>query len=155
MMIFNKKGSIAGTLILLVVIILAAVIYFGYEKYKERLYITLYDNTTFDRKIDIPPFVERLTEKNQELIGECDLKIGTSFDQICTFYNEYCKEHGYVFEFTHESLKISLTRKYEIEGTIQGNVLRLRWYPNLNGKNSGLARKHFGYVKIKPVSEDE
>ena len=78
---YNKKGNLATFITLFIIILLSAIIYIGYQKYQERFFINFYDDSSMDHFLEIPGYCERLTDANKELIGECDLKIGTSFEQ--------------------------------------------------------------------------
>ena len=153
-LINNKKGGAAGFILLFIVITLSIIIYIGYQKYQERYYINIYDDETIDRVIEVPPFVDRLTAANKELIGECDLHIKTSFQQIIEFYDSYCHKCGFSFKSTNNSFNISIRKNYDIEGSLVGEDLLMRWYPVLNKNQAQKARKLFGSIKKKPEKEE-
>lgn len=150
----NKKGGAAGFIVLFIVVSLSIVIYVGYQKYQERYYLNVYDNETIDRIIELPPFVDRLTSSDKELIGECDLHIKTSFQQIVEFYKQYSHKCGFSFESSVNNLKISIRKNYVIEGSLVGEDLLMRWYPVLNTSQSKKAKKLFGSIKKKPEKEE-
>ena len=150
----NKKGGIAGFIVLFIVVSLSIVIYVGYQKYQERYYLNLYDNETIDRLIELPPFVDRLTSSDKELIGECDLHIKTSFQQIVEFYEQYSHKCGFSFKSSTNIFEISIRKNYVIEGSLVGEDLLMRWYPVLNTKQSNKAKKLFGSIKKKAEKEE-
>ena len=148
----NKRhGSVASLLIFITVIALCLIIYFGYGSYREKYYINIFDNKTQNRIIDVPPFATRLTDADRELIGECDLHVGTSFDQVCNFYESFSKTHGFGFSFTDKSLRLEVRRGFAIDGTLEGNKLSLRWIPNLAPNQVSKCKKLFGEIKHAPV----
>lgn len=151
----NKKGSAVVLLLLFVIIVLSIIIYFGYYWYQEKYYINLYDNTTIDRTIEIPPYVERLTEANKELIGECDLRVIASLQQVIEFYRSYSHKCGFEFEATSNSFKMTIRKGYVIEGNQKGTNLEMRWIPDLDGKQITKAKKLFGKIKIATKKEDD
>ncbi len=151
----NKKGGAATTIFVIIIIILGTVIYFGYKSYNEKYYINLYDDLTFDKVLEIPPFTERLTEVNKELIGECDLKIGTAFEQVSSFYQSYCKRCGFVFEGGgNKSFNMTIRQDYIIKGTLNKENLELRWIPVLHPNQISKTVKLFGDIK-KETKEDK
>ena len=149
----RRKGSLLAAILLFIVGILSVIIYLGYKSYKERYYINLYDEKTIDRVIDVPPFTERQTEANKELIGECDLLIGTTFAQATDFYASFCKARGFGFEPKGNSFSMVIRKGYIVVGTKNNSVLELRWYPNLNAKQASKCRKLFGQVKMQPEED--
>lgn len=151
----NKKGSAATFLSLFVIIVLSIVIYYIYTGYIHRYYINIYDNKTIDRTIEIPPFVERLTDSNKELIGECDLRVGTSFQQVTDFYKSYSKQCGFSFESTEYDFHMTIRKEYVIEGKLMGSDVLLRWIPDLSPKQLVKAKKLYGKIKTPPIKEDE
>ena len=152
--IYNKKGGAAGFILIFIIVSLSIIIYIGYQKYQERYYLNLYDDETIDRTIELPPFVDRLTSSDKELIGECDLHIKTSFQQVTEFYDQYSHKCGFSFESTTNSFKISIRKNYIIEGSLVGEDLLMRWYPVLNKNQTQKAKKLFGSIKKKPEKED-
>ena len=153
-LIYNKKGGAAGFILLFIIVSLSIIIYVGYQKYQEKYYLNIYDNETIDRIIELPPFVDRLTSSDKELIGECDLHIKTSFQQIVEFYDSYSHRCGFSFESTASNFKISVRKNYEIEASLVGEDLLMRWYPVLNTSQSKKAKKLFGSLKKKPEKEE-
>ena len=153
--IYNKKGGAAGFILLFIIISLSIVIYIGYQKYQERFYINIYDNDTIDRVIENPPFIERLTSADKELIGECDFHIKTSLQQIQDFYQQYSHKCGFSFKKTTNGFEISTRKDYVIEATLVKEDLLLRWVPVLNPDQLAKAKKKFGKIKRKPIKEEE
>lgn len=148
----NKKGGAAGTIVFIIVLILSIVIYIGYKNNLKNHYINLYDNQVKDLTIEIPPFTERLTDPDKELIGECDLKVGTSFEQVCSFYQSYASKCGFYFEALDNSKSFNMTvrKGYTIKGTPNNNIMELRWIPVLNYNQVDKAKKLFGDIKREP-----
>ncbi len=153
-LIHYKKGEASTYILLFIIISLSIVIYVGYQKYQEKYYLNIYDNETIDRVIDLPPFVDRLTSSDKELIGECDLHIKTSFQQIIEFYDQYSHKCGFSFESTVNNFKISIRKNYIVEGSLVGEDLLMRWYPVLNSSQTQKAKKLFGSIKKKPEKEE-
>ena len=153
-LINNKKGGATGFILLFIIITLSIVIYFGYQKYHERYYINIYDNETLDRTIEIPPFAERLTDSNKELIGECDLQIKTSLQQVIEFYKSYSSRCGFSFGVLPNGFIITLRKDFELEAKINDTTLQMRWIPVLDAKKVRKAIKLYGDVKRKPAKEE-
>ena len=152
--IHNKKGEAASYILLFIIISLSIIIYVGYQKYQEKYYLNLYDNETIDRTIELPPFVDRLSSADKELIGECDLHIKTSFQQIIEYYDAYSHKCGFTFESSINNFKISIRKNYIVEGSLVGEDLLMRWYPVLNPSQTQKAKKLFGSIKKKPEKEE-
>lgn len=151
----NKKGGVAGGVIIFIIVLLSLLIYFGYINYNEQHYINVYDDITQDVILEVPPYTERITEANKELIGECDLKVGTSYEQVASFYGGYCKRCGFEFEGKKNSFIITIREDYSITGNLNGNVLELRWVPVLHSNQIAKTEKLFGSIKKKPEENSE
>ena len=146
----NPMGgfSFDSAFILTIVTIGLLVLYYFLEHKKNGL--------TFDKVLEIPPFTERLTEVNKELIGECDLKIGTAFEQVSSFYQSYCKRCGFVFEGGgNKSFNMTIRQDYIIKGTLNKENLELRWIPVLHPNQISKTVKLFGDIKKETKEEKE
>ena len=126
----NKRGFL-GIVFIVLLIVGALGLYFGYKWYNERYYVTLYDGNMV-RYIDIPPFCERETPASGELTGKCVLNIGTSVDQASGFYKGMCDRYGYIYSTDKDKIKIEVHRNYVINGEFKDGKLHLKWQPKLN-----------------------
>lgn len=152
----SKKGGVLGISLFIIVVLLSVVIYYVYNAYYYRYYINIYDEKTVDRVLEIPPFTERKTEPDRELIGECDLLIGTSFNQVKEFYSSFCIERGFEYKASADGFSIETRRGFFIEGkVVGGNILQIRWVPVLNSRQTVKCLKIFGKVKRPDTSEDD
>ncbi|PKL48782.1 MAG: hypothetical protein CVV42_08240 [Candidatus Riflebacteria bacterium HGW-Riflebacteria-2] len=129
----GNRAGFAGLVILLVLIVGLVGVYFGNQWFNQRYYIKLFDGDKI-RLIDIPPFAERVTSAEHELVGICDINIGTSKDQSNNFLKSMCNSYGYLCTVGENDIKIEIRRQYYIEGKYEGNFLKLRWTPVLPEK---------------------
>jgi hypothetical protein len=127
----NRARGFIGTILIILLIVGALGLYFGYNWYNERYYVTLYDGDMV-RYMDIPPFCERETPASGELTGKCVLNIGTSVDQASGFYKSMCNRYGYIYSTDNDKIKIEVHRNYIINGEFKGGKLYLNWQPKLN-----------------------
>lgn len=148
----NRKGGAAGTIIFIIILILSLVIYFGYRNNIKNHYINIYDNQVKDLLIEVPPYTEKISDPDKELIGECDLKVGTTFEQVCSFYQSYASKCGFYYETLNDSKSFNMTirKGYTIKGTPNNNIMELRWIPVLNYNQADKAKKLFGDIKREP-----
>ena len=128
-----SRGSVAVLIILIVVILGLIGVYFGNQWFNQKYYIKLYDGENI-RYIDIPPYAERETSADYELVGVCDLNVGTSKDQANDFLKSTCNRYGYLCNVGENDIRIEIRRHYYIEGKYEGNYLKLRWTPSLPDK---------------------
>lgn len=117
-------------------------LYLGYQWYNQRYYITLYDGN-MTRYIDMPPFAERISSANRELIGECIISIGTSSEQASHFFKSMCDRYGYLFVLKENGLTMEIRKNYAIEGDYTEGKLKLTWKPVLSEKMKKRAQSLF------------
>ena len=137
----SNRGFLGFVIFFLIIFGLVG-IYFGYQWYNQRNYINLYDGD-MTRRIDTPPFAERLTSSDRELLGECVLSIGTSLDQTSDFYKGMSDRYGYMFALTETGLSMEIRKNYSVVGTFAGGKLTLNWNPILNAKMKKKAESLF------------
>ena len=137
----NNRGFLAVVFILLL-IVGGIGIYYGYQWHSQRNYIVLYDGS-MTRNIDTPPFAERLSSSDRELIGECVLAIGTSLEQTSDFYKSMSDRYGYLFNVTEGGLTMEVRKNYKVTGTFAEGKLTLTWTPVLNEKLKKKAQSLF------------
>ncbi|MBU1108186.1 MAG: hypothetical protein KKB51_16055 [Candidatus Riflebacteria bacterium] len=130
--VVGRSGQ-AGLILLFVVIAGLVGVYFGNQYFSQKNYIRLFDGEAI-RYLDIPPYAQRLTSADQELIGVCDISIGTSPDQATNFLKTTCNSYGYLCTAGEESVQIEIRRNYLLKGIYEGNKLKLRWTPVLPEK---------------------
>ncbi len=126
----RAKGGFLGLVILFLFVGGLIGLYFGYQWYNHRYYIKLYDGS-MTRYLDVPPFAERLSTADQELIGECTLAIGTSDEQASQFYNSMSNRLGYLFGAKDKGWTIEVRRNYIVSGEFNSGKLNLKWEPVL------------------------
>ncbi len=139
----KRKGS---AIIILTVLIFGAIgLYFGYYFFLEKNYIALYDGNIV-RYLDIPPYCSRETPATHELKGECTIRIGTSNEQMNSFFGSMCHRKGFIFETdeNNKKIKISIPGGYAVTGQYTENELILSWDPVLSAKQLTRYRKLFG-----------
>jgi len=129
----ERKGGVTGLVIFIVVVLGLVGVYFGNRWFNEKYYIRLFDGENI-RYLDVPPYGERITDAELELIGVCDLNIGTSKEQSNDFLENACNRYGFLWVAEEDSIRIELRRNYLIKGDYQGNQLKLRWTPILPEK---------------------
>ncbi|NCB38943.1 MAG: hypothetical protein EOM80_09245 [Erysipelotrichia bacterium] len=117
-------------------------LYLGYKWYNQKYYIALYDGN-MTRYLDIPPFAERLTPSNRELLGECSIAIGTSSDQTNHFFKGTCDRYGYIYSLKENFFTIELRKNYVIKGEFADGKMKLTWTPSLNDKMKKRAQALF------------
>jgi len=124
-----RKGFL-GIIVLILFVGGIIGLYFGYNWFNQRYYIALYDGQ-MTRYLDIPPFAERKTHADLELIGECTLSIGTSEKQARDFLNSMSDRLGYMCNDKDGKMIIEVRRNYIITGEFGGGLLKLNWTPVL------------------------
>lgn len=139
-----RKGFV-GLVILFLLVGGLVGIYFGYEWYNQRNFIKLHDGSMI-RLLDIPPFAERVTSADKELIGECVLSIGASEEQASQFFNSMSNRMGYLFAASEQGFTIEVRRNYIVKGEFANNKLNLTWEPVLP---SGLKKKALAIAPAK------
>ncbi len=128
----SNRGFLGFVVFFLIIFGLVG-IYFGYQWYNQRNYIVLYDGE-MTRRIDTPPFADRQTSSDRELIGECVLSIGTSLDQTRDFYKTMSDRYGYLFVLTESGMTMEIRKNYVVVGKFNGGQLTLNWNPVLTEK---------------------
>ena len=152
---FNKKGGAALNTFVLFLLV-CALGYFGYISFRAKGNIMIYDMKGVDVVLPMPPYSERLTDADRELFGECDINVGTTFEQCCEFYKSFCAERGFAFDKPKKKADIFTieTRKgFLITAEFMSNQLRYRWIPELTVSQRKKCTKLFGSVKTKPEEE--
>lgn len=135
----SRKGFL-GFLVLILMVCGLIGIYFGYGWYNQRYFIALYDGG-MTRYLDVPPFSERKTSSELELIGQCTLSIGTSDDQAVQFFKSMSNRLGYLCVVKDNKMTIEVRRNYTVNGEFGGGVLKLSWTPVLPEKLKRQAAK--------------
>lgn len=130
--IVNRSG-LAGFVLLFVVILGLIGVYYGNQYFNQKYYIRLFDGEAI-RYLDMPPYAERLTSADHEMIGVCDVNIGTSPDQVTNFLKSTCNRYGYLCTAGEGTVQIEVRRNYVLKGTYEANKLKLRWTPVLPEK---------------------
>lgn len=149
----NNRGFLAIVIVFL--LILGGVgLYFGYKWHTQRNFINLYDGS-MTRQLDMPPFAERVTDAERELIGECVISIGTSHEQTSDFYKSICDRYGYLFTSTDKGLTIEVRKNYSIAGEYKGDKLSLSWTPVLPEKLKKQAQEKFAAEIAKKAAEKQ
>jgi hypothetical protein len=128
----NRRG-LGTILFLLVLAALLAGLLYGYGIFCEKYYVALYD-AEMVRYIDVPPYARRLDPAVNDLKGQCLLEIGTSQDQVNTFFGAMAKRRGFIFRAkdAEGEIEFEVTPHYLVKGTYKGNQLALRWNPVLS-----------------------
>lgn len=134
-----RKGFLAVIILILIVGGLIG-LYFGFNWYNQRYYIALYDGS-MTRYIDVPPFAERKTSAEFELIGHCVLGVGTSEQQALSFYKSMCNRLGFMFSEKEGSFTIEVRRNYTVRGEYGAGQIKLSWTPVLPEKLKRQAAK--------------
>ncbi|PKL40320.1 MAG: hypothetical protein CVV41_19860 [Candidatus Riflebacteria bacterium HGW-Riflebacteria-1] len=129
----DRRAGLAGLVLVIFIIIGLVGIYFGNQWFSQKYYIRLFDGDVI-RYLDIPPYAERLTSADQELLGVCDINVATSKDQVNNFFNSTCNRYGYLCKTVDGGIVIELRRNYTIKGEYNSNTLQLRWTPVLPEK---------------------
>jgi hypothetical protein len=129
----NRREGLAGLVLLIVVIIGLIGVYYGNQWFNQKYYIRIFDDNVV-RYLDMPPYAERITSADYELIGICDISIGTSQDQINNFLKIMCNRYGYLCTTNEDTVQIDIRRNYSIKGTYDTSKLSLRWTPILPEK---------------------
>lgn len=152
---FNKKGGAAlNTLILF--ILCCGLGYYGYVSFRAKGNIMIYDMKGVDVVLPMPPYSERLTDANRELFGECDINVGTTFQQCCEFYQSFCAERGFAFSKPKKDadmFAIETRKGFVITAEFMSNKLMYRWYPELTVSQRKKCTELFGSIKTKPEEE--
>ncbi len=134
-----------GFLALIVVILTVAGsigLYYGYKWHNQRNYIKLYDAGII-RYLDMPPFGERLTDADRELIGNCRIAVGTSRDQTSLFFKSISDRYGFIFTPTEKGFTMEVRKNYRVVGEYSDEKLILDWDPVLNSKQKKEAQEKF------------
>lgn len=129
----SKKSGLAGIVILLVFIVGLFGVYYGNQWFTQKYYIRIFDDNLV-RYIDMPPYADRLSSSEYELIGVCDISIGTTPDQVNNFLKSMCNRYGYLCTTGENTVQIDIRRNYSINGTYEEGKLKLRWLPILPDK---------------------
>lgn len=129
----DRKGGLVGLILVTLVIVGLIGVYFGNQWFSQRNYIRLFDGDAI-RYLDMPPYAVRLTSAELELIGVCDIDIGTSKEQASSFLKSTCNRYGYLCTGNADELQIEIRRHYLISGSFDKNRLKLRWTPVLPEK---------------------
>ncbi|EKD84331.1 MAG: hypothetical protein ACD_39C00101G0003 [uncultured bacterium] len=134
----DKRAGLAGLVLLVFVTVCLVGIYFGNQWFNQKYYIRLFDGDVV-RYLDMPPYAERLSSADLEMIGVCDLNIGTSKDQISNFFKSMCNRYGYLCTTSEDGIQMEIRRNYSIKGEYETNRLKLRWTPVLPEKLKAVA----------------
>ncbi len=129
----GSRAGLAGLVLLFVVILGLVGVYFGNQWFNQKYYIRLFDGENI-RYVDMPPYGERVTSAELELVGTCDINVGTSKDQVNNFLKSMCNSYGYLCTVGENEIRIEIRRHYFIDGKYEGNLLKLRWTPVLPEK---------------------
>lgn len=125
----SRRGQ--GLFLFLLLVVGAAGIWYGYQRYEERYYINLFDDEMV-RYIDVPPFGVRLSPAVDELRGYVDMKLEAAPEQACNFFGAISARRGFTFRRNDDKIEIEVRPGYVVKGTIQEERLILRWNPVLD-----------------------
>lgn len=149
----SKLSQRLGSLVIFFIffIILAIIIYIGYEYYIEKYYIKLYDNDMI-KYLDIPPYSKRITPSYYELLGECKVKTFLTLDEIKYFYSSTLVKKGYSIKHSEQdyAFEIVVGKDYTVKCKYNGkDDLTFLWTPRLNSNLSKQLYKYFPDKKNK------
>jgi len=145
----KSKGQI-GVFVLILLIAGALGVYFGYDFYLEKYYLTLYD-AEMVRYLELPSFSSRETSADLELVGQCILKCSVVMEQVFFVLESTCRKRGYFFRQEKESIEIEITPKYKIKGKFLDSKLYLQWKPEIPLKLQKKAAKVVPLESINAV----